>query len=122
MTSPCKRPPRLHCPSSSWKGNGSRCFTARTSMWQVCSQSLTTVQLMGLCWQDVHRSTDMSQAMALVHLNPLVKKAIVLVTGVIIRITDADIELAVTCRLPWFKVGPLQLMLMDMLLGLSKAC
>ena len=43
--------------------------------------------------------------MDLVHLNPLVKKAVTLVTGVIISVTEANIELAVTCKLPWFKVG-----------------
>ena len=47
----------------------------------------------------------MQAAMDLVHLNPLVKKAVTLVTGVIIRVTEADIELAVTCKVPWFKVG-----------------
>ena len=47
----------------------------------------------------------MGPAMDLVRLNPLVKKAITLVTGVLISLTETEIQLAVTCKVPWFKVS-----------------
>ena len=54
--------------------------------------------------QDKSASDSMDPAMDLMQLNGLIRKAIHLVTGAQIRVTEEEFEFAVTSVIPGFKV------------------
>lgn len=55
--------------------------------------------------QDKAASDSMDPAMDLMCLNGIIRKAINLVRGVEIAITDDTFEMAITSIIPWFKVS-----------------
>lgn len=64
----------------------------------------TTPFEMAVCLQDKSASDSMDPAMDMMQLNGLIRKAIHLVTGAQIRVTEDEFEFAVTSVIPGFKV------------------
>ena len=60
------------------------------------------------CWdctlQDSRRSDSLHEAMDVLGLNPLIRKAIGLVSGVEFRLEEDHVHLITLCKVPWFKV------------------
>ncbi|KAK9915727.1 hypothetical protein WJX75_003301 [Coccomyxa subellipsoidea] len=71
----------------------------------VAAASLQSVQNLNGIWiKDKAASDSMDPAMDLMGLNGLIRKAINLVRGVEIAITDDTFEMAIISVIPWFKV------------------
>jgi len=60
--------------------------------------------LNGVWRKDGKLSEPMDSAMELVRLNPLIRRAVGLVNGLELEITDSEFKMAVLCAIPWFKV------------------
>lgn len=64
----------------------------------------STTAIMGLWCKDNQASEPMGEAMDLVRLNPLIRRAVGLVNGLEIRVTPEEFSMSVLCAIPWFKV------------------
>lgn len=60
--------------------------------------------LNGVWRKDRAASEPMDAAMDLVALNPIVRRAVRLVNGLELEISDTEFRMAVLCAIPWFKV------------------
>lgn len=67
---------------------------------------INAARLNGVWRKDREASEPMDAAMNLVRLNPLVRRAVGLVNGLELEITDTEFHMAVLCAIPWFKVRP----------------
>jgi len=60
--------------------------------------------LNGVWRKDRAASEPMDAAMDLVALNPIVRRAVRLVNGLELEISDTEFRMAVLCAIPWFKI------------------